>query len=241
MSSVAKKNYWDKHWQDANFGIAEAHHPIRKWVESEIGEAKDNQSCLEIGCYPGKFLAVFGEKGYELNGVDMFKDTETLLPAWLKSQKYKVGDFYQEDFLRFETKNKFDVIGSFGFIEHFNNWPWVVKRQVELAKTGGIILVDVPNLKSPLYYLLYRVLEPSVLLSHEMSALNLKAIKKVFEANNCEIKSAGYTGYFYFRFVTKNDKWSKNLEWAINFLRPVFELWPESVFKRYITVVAIKK
>ncbi len=97
MKSIVSKEYWDKHWQGANFDIVVKHHPVRKWIEKNVISVKNNK-CLEVGCYPGKFLAVFGEKGYELNGIDLFDGTESLLPNWLKKKGYKVGSFYKSDF-----------------------------------------------------------------------------------------------------------------------------------------------
>ncbi len=100
MKSVVNKEYWNKHWQGADLDIAPNHHPVRKWIEKNIPSTK-NGNCLEIGCYPGKFLAILGEKGYILNGIDLFNGTESLLSSWLRKKKYKIGSFYESDFFLF--------------------------------------------------------------------------------------------------------------------------------------------
>lgn len=240
MKSVASKAYWSNHWQKTNFEIAPTNHPVRQWIEKEIASTR-GASCLEIGCYPGKFLAVFGKKGYALHGIDSFVGTESLLSTWLRNSGYKVGTFYQSDFLHFKTPDLYDVVCSFGFIEHFKYWQGILSKHVELTKTGGNIIVEVPNLKSPLYHLLYKLLEPKVLENHEMSAMDLEAICNVLEKEGCKIQAADYIGIFYFRFVTKHNKLPTIIASFINFFRPLFQLLPSCIYARYIGVIAVKK
>ena len=135
---------------------------------------------------------------------------------------------------------KYDIVCSFGFIEHFKNWDAVLIKHIDFAKDGGYIMVDVPNLKSPLYYLLYKIFEPEVLKNHELSVMDKNVICGIFENNGCTVKTATYLGYFYFRFVTRHDKLSLAFAKCINFLRPLFELLPKSVYMRYVVVSAAK-
>lgn len=239
MESVANSKYWDNHWREEEFSIAPSHHPIRQWIETEV-TATTKADVFEIGCYPGKFLAVFGRRGYILNGIDSFFKTNLVMPRWLEDEGYKIGQFYQSDFLNFLSKRQYDIVCSFGFIEHFKNWDEVLIKHIRLAKDGGRIMVDVPNLKSPLYYFLYKIFEPEVLKNHEFSAMDKDAIETVFKNNECVIKTATHLGHFYFRFVTKQNRSSAIIEKCINFFRPFFELLPKSVYVRYITVSAVK-
>ncbi|MFC1756955.1 class I SAM-dependent methyltransferase [Patescibacteria group bacterium] len=237
--SIVDKTYWNDHWKNIQFEIVPDNHPVRQWLEREIPNKKD-ASCFEAGCYPGKFLAVFGEKGYELNGVDSFEDTGAML-HWLKNQGYKIGTFYQSDFSHFKISDIYDVVCSFGFIEHFSNWQEVVRKHIELTKRGGSIIIDVPNLKSPLYRFLYKIFEPQVLKNHVVLAMDMKTICDTLEKDGCEIKSATYIGTFYFRFVTRHDVYSVIVAKIINLLKPVFYLLPKSVYRRYIGIIGIKK
>jgi len=239
MELKASQQYWDDHWQGEGFSIAPQHHPIRRWIESEMPHPAE-ADVFEVGCYPGKFLAVFGERGCVLNGIDSFPKTNSLMSKWLSGGRYKIGRFYQSDFLSFTPSRQYDVVCSFGFIEHFKNWKAVLAKHIDLAKDGGCIMVDVPNLGSPLYYLLYKIFEPEILKNHELSALDKNAICSVFKKNGCPVKTAEYLGYFYFRFIGRRDKFSAALSKSINLLRPLFELLPRSIYARYIAVSAVK-
>lgn len=235
-----QEEYWVKHWHETRLGIAPEHHPVRRWIEHEVSTVKD-RSCLEIGCYPGKFLAVFGKKGYVLHGIDIYPQTKSTLVKWLKHQGYNVGTFYDGNFLSFQTSQLYNIVCSFGFIEHFNNWEEILYKHIKLTKKGGIVIVEVPNLKSPLYSLLYRILEPRVLENHVVAAMDLRAICAVLENGGCSIRKADYIGYFYFRFVTRHMRLLNITAAFINLFRPLFELLPNSVYARYIGVIAVKR
>jgi hypothetical protein len=42
---------------------------IRKWIENHLQPSDSGGSLLEIGCFPGAYLAVFGDLGYERHHV----------------------------------------------------------------------------------------------------------------------------------------------------------------------------
>lgn len=240
MKSIVDKNYWENHWQKIKFEIAPQNHPIRQWIELKVPET-NYKTCLEIGYYPGKFLAVFGEKGYVLNGIDFFTESQNSSILWLKKCGYNIGSFYKSDLWDFKVSESYDIVCSFGLIEHFKNWKEVLNKHIELTKTAGTIMIDVPNLNSFLYRFLYKLFEPRVLKNHESSAMNISNICHVFKENKCDIKKADYFGYFYFRFVTRHDKISVIVSKIINIFRPIFELLPKSIYMRYIVILAVKQ
>lgn len=236
-NGVAAPDYWDKHWLDTPFAIAPPHHRVRAWIESHF--TKTSGSCFEVGCFPGSFLAVFGELGYRLSGVDFFPGTQ-VLETWLKGRGYTVDRLDQADFLTYTPEQQYDVVSSFGFIEHFEQWPDLIKKQLGLVKRGGVIVVEVPNLTSPLYSWIYRILEPSLLKSHVQEAMNLSAIRSVLEQEGCRIVAAEYIGSYYFRFVTKKGRMYRWLERCIQAFSPVFRVFPHSLSARYIGLIAEK-
>ena len=233
-------NFWEEHWHKVNLSIVPPHHPVRRWIECNVEDSDSEATCFEIGCFPAKFLSVFGKKGYTLNGIDMFEDTDLLKPALTKAG-YNVSGVYKVNFLDFETEDTFDIVCSFGFIEHFKNWKYILKRHVKFAKEGGKILIEVPNLNSPLYKFLYEILEPRVLDNHVMEVMNLNRISSAFEDEHCFVESKRYLGGFYFRFVTKHGFFYKVFALLINIiLGPFFNLLPKRVYSRYIGVIAKK-
>lgn len=235
------KNFWKEHWYKVNLSIAPFYHPVRRWIEHHVKDSNNEATCFEIGCFPAKFLSVFGEKGYTLNGIDIFEDTDLLRPVLIHAG-YNVDSIHKADFLTFQTSCNFDVVCSFGFIEHFKTWKKILKRHVDLTKKNGTILIEVPNINSPLYKFLYEILDPIVLNNHVMEVMNLEGISAAFENENCLVESKRYLGGFYFRFVTKHGLFHKILALAINLiLGPLFILLlPKRIYSRYMGVVAKK-
>jgi hypothetical protein len=90
MVNRASQEYWNSEYRSFGLHIAKEKDAIRRWIESHVAPAGSaNRTCLEIGCHPGRFMAVFGELGYELFGIDFAADLATL-PAWLKRCGYAV-------------------------------------------------------------------------------------------------------------------------------------------------------
>ncbi len=233
--SVADGEYWEKHWRHTDICASSDNHPICRWLDSQICPG-EGLSCFEIGCYPGKFLDLIGSKGYELNGIDLSNKTIDMVD-WLNLKGFNVADIKEDDFLKFKTNKKYDLVCSFGFIEHFNNWYEMINRQLVMTASSGLCIVEVPNLNSPLYRLLYGIFEPDILKSHKSDAMSLKNITNYINELKYDIKTADYVGNFYFRFVTKSGRKYRFIEKVINGFGFFFNIIPRSVSARYIGVI----
>lgn len=92
--NIVNQEYWNSSYENLDLQIVSSEDDVRKFIEQNV-HVRNNSggSCFEIGVYPGRYLAVFGELGYQLNGVDQNKLVETKLPEWLKQSGYNVGFF----------------------------------------------------------------------------------------------------------------------------------------------------
>ena len=61
MENLANQKYWDGIFKHSEYEIVPKSNFIRIWIEHYFPVIQ-NKSCLEIGCYPDRFLAVFGER-----------------------------------------------------------------------------------------------------------------------------------------------------------------------------------
>ena len=104
--NLASQDYWDDAY--ANYSLHDKvgdDDIVKKWILNNVQKGK-GLSCLEIGCFPGRYLTVMGDLGYTLSGVDLTPRVKDEFPAWLKSEGYSVGTFVQEDFFKFQPKTK---------------------------------------------------------------------------------------------------------------------------------------
>ncbi len=198
MTNKASLDHWRDEYSSYKFHIARKKDFIRQWIEKYIAPVTDQpKTCLEIGCYPGRFISVFGELGYELHGVDFVDELERL-PRWLKHSGYKVGLFSRCDFNEFNPSRKFDVVCSFGFIEHFTNWETILEKHASLVADKGLLVVEAPNFIGGFQHWLHSRFDRENYARHHIPAMNIDKWAELLETTGFEISYAGYFGKFRF-------------------------------------------
>ncbi|MFH0764096.1 MAG: class I SAM-dependent methyltransferase [Candidatus Omnitrophota bacterium] len=189
-------NIWSNH---KHFSIASKESIVRRWIEEYFKILKNEEkNVLEIGCFPGSHLAVWGELGYELNGIDFYPRVSNELPHWLKSENYKVGNFYEVDFFKYNEKNKFDVVCSFGFIEHFTNFEEVLNKHAFLVKEGGYLVISTPNYRGFIQRILHSALDTASYKEHYIPSMNPYLWKNIAERSGFHTIFCGGFGNFWF-------------------------------------------
>jgi len=195
-SVLVSQSYWDAQYQLGQFNILPTEHPLRRWIESHT--PRGDGDCLEIGCYPGGFLAVFGELGYRLNGLDLTPGVEKDLPEWLGMHGYRLGEFLQQDFLTSHRNSPYDLVCSFGFMEHFADWESILHKHMDLVALNGYLVISVPNFRGFVQHLLHYLLDRKNLKIHNVKAMNPKIWEKIVINRGFEIIKNGYFGEFHF-------------------------------------------
>ena len=196
MISKADWKYWDKASRDDDPHVAPKSETIRRWIEHFCAKRPPG-TCLEIGCYPGRFLAIFGEMGYELYGVDLTERIETL-STWMKAKNYRVGRLWHEDFFEFKPGRKFDVVLSLGFIEHFTDWEAVLDQHMNLVGPDGFLVLSVPNFLGSFQNRLHRSLDGENYQRHHIPAMNVEEWVKRLDRHQFKLIYSGYFGPFDF-------------------------------------------
>ncbi len=186
----------DPYWTITNAGTSfeklPTDHFIRQLIE-QIIPSNDRGQALEIGCYPGSFLALFGDLGYILNGIDTYPGVATM-PANLQQLGYATGSFLQYDFEKWKPSEKFDIVSSFGFIEHFENYDSVIQKHILLLKENGWFVAGAPNFRYGIQYWFHFLFDKPNLRRHVLQAMDPLAWKKKLEENHIEVLYCGYCG-----------------------------------------------
>jgi len=186
---VVEQDYWDTAYQDL---------PLE--YKPEDVEFKDlflrylpkGGECFEVGCYPGHFLVYLAKTfDYVVHGIDATPYALSRLPAFLADQGVKVGNIYQEDFLQFLPDREYDVVCSFGFVEHFENFDDVLERHIRLVKPSGFLVIACPNFRR-LQWLLHRILDPINLKRHSLAAMDLSNWRETLEKDGMKLLYHGF-------------------------------------------------
>jgi len=187
---------WNKGYENYHFFVAPHEDKMRQWLEKHI--PKDKKEVIEIGCFPGRYLAVFGEKGYVLNGIDLTPEVSKSLISWFRSNNYKIGEFFQIDFLKDKIENAFEIVTSYGFIEHFTNWEDVITKHANLVKNDGYLIMSTPNFRGVIQRFLHSNFDRVNYSKHVIASMNPKKWKEILMKQGFEIIFSGYFGGFNF-------------------------------------------
>jgi len=193
---LVKQDYWDASYESAVFSIAPKDSIIRRWIEAHVGDGKG--SCIEVGAFPGTYLSVFGELGYELNGIDLSPGVEEDLPNWLKEKGYKVGRFYRDDFLGFKSNVRYQIVCSFGFVEHFSDWENILVMHSELVDKGGLLVVSAPNFRGIIQRSIHLLLNRENYRRHNIKSMRPERWRKILESKGFRTRFCGHFGGFHF-------------------------------------------
>ena len=120
-----------------------------KWIVSHFG-IDVNASIADFGCGPGLYTTLFAENNADVTGID-FSRRSIQYAKKVADQKGLDINYFQENYLEFETKKRFDLITMI-FCDFCALSP--VQRKTLLAKfhkllkPGGSVLLDVHSLNA---------------------------------------------------------------------------------------------
>ena len=193
---LTTQEFWDSSYKDLRFsGMSEEYPTIKIIYENFL--KNENKTIFEIGCFPGRFLYHFGKLGYELNGIDQTEYLDRMID-WFKNNSFKIGGFRQGDVFNLSFDKQYDVVASFGFIEHFENFEEVLKIHCNLVKAGGYIYVTVPNFAGFIQNKLHSFFDNESLNKHCVPSMDPEKWARVLKTEGFEIIKNGYLGGFDF-------------------------------------------
>lgn len=193
---IVEQGYWDQSYAEYRFSRVSPKDHTRQLIERLLPSAMPGQTAFEFGCFPGRYLFEVGSRGYEVSGCDRTPRVAAELPAWLAANQLKVGEFFRCDY-RQVPRNRFDVVASFGFVEHFRDYIDVFRFHFEFVKPGGLVLVQFPNFSGVVQRVLRELLDKDNLENHVIAAMNLDEYRRE-AAQFGEILSCGHYGGFDF-------------------------------------------
>jgi 2-polyprenyl-3-methyl-5-hydroxy-6-metoxy-1,4-benzoquinol methylase len=193
MKEKYSEKYWEKGYRSLSLFKDDMKDPINKTIRKFFANG-EGKTCFEVGCYPGRYLAHFGELNFELHGIDLYPGVMSELPNWLKDQGHKTGLFHCTDFTSFQSPQKYDVVCSFGFIEHFSDYHKIIEIKTHLVKPGGYILITTPNFSGGIQRFFHNLFDRKNMEEHNISAMDPKEWQRIVKIHGFETIYAGNFG-----------------------------------------------
>jgi SAM-dependent methyltransferase len=119
-------------------------------ILGKLIKEKNVKSAIELGGFPG-YYATFLKKYYGTDTTlfDYFIH-EGLINQLLETNGLKPGDIHviEADLFEYKVVRPYDMVLSFGLIEHFNDTKAIIATHLQFLKTGGVLFITLPNFKS---------------------------------------------------------------------------------------------
>lgn len=207
-NNLTDSTYWDSEYRYATFASAPTNHPINQLIKKHC--AGQSGSVFEVGCFPGTFLYTFGELGYQLNGID----TAPRLPEMISDMQqrgFHLGEFSRADFFNIPHAPQYNVVCSFGFIEHFIDFETVIKKHLDLVAPGGTLIITTPNFAGFYQYLAHKLTDQKNLARHNVASMNPERWAALCTEAGYTIIEAGYAGKFDFWVEAQERSWFEKI------------------------------
>jgi SAM-dependent methyltransferase len=192
MSDAAGKEFWNRTWAhlpppERYQGPVFEHHRIlaRFLAEAGGGEA------IEIGCVPGNYMIYLAKEfRYRVSGID-YAESLPYVRENLRINGIPDAELFHCDLFQFTPPRRYDLVFSQGFVEHFDDYPLVVRKHEALAAPGGLVVIIVPNL-THLHRILCRHFAPELLSVHRFPLMHAPILRKTLEDTGLEVLHCEY-------------------------------------------------
>jgi trans-aconitate methyltransferase len=148
VNQITDRAFWEQYWRSKpDLAIrVNRNYKFHRLLRS-IVSARNVKTAIELGGFPG-YYAIFLTKFCHVRSTlfDYFID-EHLLRCVLERNDLQPEDVevVEADLFNGQPLKQFDLVLSCGLVEHFEDTTDVIKRHVQLLKSGGTLFVTLPN------------------------------------------------------------------------------------------------
>jgi SAM-dependent methyltransferase len=173
---LTDRNFWKEYWKNYKYEKIPSKVPFNKFL-SKLEQAN---SFIEIGGFPGVFSTYFYTKGCKKVSLLDFYIDRNIVRGFEKVNGIPENTIHciESDFFTFKTNDKYDVVFSFGFIEHFKDTKDVIQRHVELLVDDGQLLIVIPNFRGLNGFVQY-VFDRKNLHAHNLDSMKPALLKNI--------------------------------------------------------------
>jgi hypothetical protein len=166
---------WEVHWKKFKPYVVN-----ESKLEGLMKDFPEKASIIEIGGFPGLYSIFFKKKfNYDVHLLDFI-----IIPEIISGME-KVNDLpegsinvIKTDFFSFTPVRNFDIVFSYGFIEHFENIKDVIQRHANLLNDSGKLLIVLPNLKGMSGWFL-KITDRGLFDKHNLKTMDLNLLKNI--------------------------------------------------------------
>ena len=230
------ENYYNKNYGNKNHIVSVCSYYDAFW-DQIFGEDSSGKTIIEIGGFPGRYLAYLASK-YNLvpTCLDYNSDT-TQIEATFKVMGVTDYTIIQEDFTEYSSMEQYDFVISNGFIEHFEDFNTILDNHVSYLKDDGKLFIMIPN-KRYLRRIYGYLCDYRNLKAHNLDSMRFKVFRNFAKKHYLKTKVLQYYGGFPYAVHQKLNAF-QNLLYKITykvfkFLNPFLKKYPSKFYSASI-------
>ncbi len=118
-------------------------------ILAKLIHEKGAKTAIELGGFPG-YYAIYLKKYEDIDTtlLDYFIHqglvNELLAKNGLKENEIKI---IEADLITYQPPEQYDMVLSFGLIEHFSDTKYIIEKHLPFLKPGGTLFITLPNFK----------------------------------------------------------------------------------------------
>ncbi len=178
-----------------------------------LKDVRSGGRLIELGSAPGRYAMMLSKmSNTEPFGVEYTESGAMLNRRTFEYFGVSPTNVYHDSFLNpdfiAQHSNSFDVVSSFGLIEHFDNPKAAVDAHLKLLKSGGTLVVSVPNYLG-WNGLWLKIMDPKLASGHNFEVMKLPVFKSMFEDAGMDIQYLGMAARYHYFFNGKQTGWRR--------------------------------
>jgi cyclopropane fatty-acyl-phospholipid synthase-like methyltransferase len=197
--AYTSKEYWENYYAKSALDVAQIKQICGKYddIWEKMVEAcpQKPKTIIEIGAYPGRYVAYLASK-YQLlpTALDYNSDVNKIRSSF-EVMEVSNAKTIQTDFTAYVPEEKFDIIISLGFIEHFEKFNEILDRHLLYAHENSTFVITVPNKKYLRKWYGYAC-DYQNLKVHNLNCMTKQVFNDFAKRNNLKIHYLEYYGGF---------------------------------------------
>lgn len=196
--NLTDRSFWKAFWEskkDLIFSIKPDYY-FGSIMAKLIAEKKI-KTAIELGGFPG-YYSTYLKKYQHLDTtlLDYFVHADLINQLLIKNG-LQPGDIHiiEADLFNYQPEQLYDMVLSFGLIEHFSDTKDILKRHLQFLKPDGVLFVTLPNFKGVNGWV-QRTLDRENYDKHFIESMNLQLLASYCRELGLRDVEAYYHGRF---------------------------------------------
>lgn len=196
IKNLHKKKYWDGYYAGeklikvktkaglfSSYDIYLCDTIIQKNIPHNNDLKKGGEKICEIGSGDGKLVKKLADLlNFAPYGIEYSKEGAN--QAKKLGVKTIVGDAFDEKIQK-KYRNYFDLVFSYGFVEHIMPVEKAIRLHMKYVKPGGYFIVQIPRFKK-FNYLRVKFFMPELIPAHNLTIMEEEVLGKLCNMKNVE-------------------------------------------------------